>query len=133
MDNSTGTVENINKDHHIQAYVEWTPDHETILVDWADKALCYRWLHSKSHNNYERVRQFIVKSNAWQTFKNSQEVQDIGDAAAALQCSPASPQTTWQSRINNLKRASDVLNDNELMEFAELLDNKFVIGKVDDN
>lgn len=36
-------------------YVEWTSDHETILVDWADKALCYRWLHSKSHNNYSRL------------------------------------------------------------------------------
>jgi hypothetical protein len=37
-----------------QPYVEWKPDHEFILVDWADKALCYRWLHSKSHNTYSR-------------------------------------------------------------------------------
>jgi hypothetical protein len=36
-------------------YVDWTPEHENILVDWADKAVCYRWLHSKSHNNYSRL------------------------------------------------------------------------------
>jgi hypothetical protein len=84
---------------------------------------------SKSKNNYERLRQEILKSRAWQIFKVEQEVHDIADAAAALQCSPASPQSTWQSRVNNLKRASDVLQDKELMEFAELLDNKFIIGK----
>jgi len=88
---------------------------------------------SKSKNNYERLRQEILKSRAWQIFKVEQEVHDIADAAAALQCSPASPQSTWQSRVNNLKRASDVLQDKELMEFAELLDNKFIIGSPNDN
>ena len=88
---------------------------------------------SKSKNNYERLRQEILKSRAWQIFKVEQEVHDIADAAAALQCSPASPQSTWQSRVNNLKRASDVLKDKELMEFAELLDNKFIIGSPNDN
>jgi hypothetical protein len=88
---------------------------------------------SKSKNNYERVRQEILKSRAWQTFKVEQDVYDIADAAAALQCSPASPHSTWQSRINGLKRASDVLQDKELMEFAELLDNKFITGRPNDN
>jgi len=88
---------------------------------------------SKSKNNYERLRQEILKSRAWQIFKVEQEVHDIADAAAALQCSPASPQSTWQSRVNSLKRASDVLKDKELMEFAELLDNKFINGSPNDN
>ena len=35
-------------------HVEWTPDHEGILVEWADKAMCYRWLHSKAHQQYAR-------------------------------------------------------------------------------
>lgn len=35
--------------------IEWTTEHENILVDWADKAICYRWLHSKSYNNYSRL------------------------------------------------------------------------------
>jgi hypothetical protein len=40
--------------------VEWTPEHEGILIEWADKAMCYRWLHSKSYNLYARL-------NAWYT------------------------------------------------------------------
>ena len=29
--------------------VDWTSDHEDILVEWADKAMCFRWLHSRAH------------------------------------------------------------------------------------
>ena len=40
--------------------VKWTPEHEKILVEWADKAMCYRWLHSKANSMYSRL-------NAWYT------------------------------------------------------------------
>jgi hypothetical protein len=40
--------------------VEWKSEHEVILVEWADKAMCYRWLHGKSHQAYS-------KTNAWYT------------------------------------------------------------------
>ena len=30
----------------------WSPEHEIILIEWADKAMCYRWLHSKSNAMY---------------------------------------------------------------------------------
>lgn len=30
----------------------WTQEHEEILIEWADKAMCYRWLHSKSNALY---------------------------------------------------------------------------------
>lgn len=39
---------------------EWTFEHEQILIEWADKAMCYRWLHSKSHAMYSYL-------NAWYT------------------------------------------------------------------
>lgn len=39
---------------------EWTIEHEKILIEWADKAMCYRWLHSKSNALYSRL-------NAWYT------------------------------------------------------------------
>jgi len=39
---------------------KWSPEHETILVDFADKAMCYRWLHSRAHAMYSRL-------NAWYT------------------------------------------------------------------
>jgi len=35
--------------------VEWTEDHEKILVEWADKAMCYRWLHTKAHAQYNKA------------------------------------------------------------------------------
>jgi hypothetical protein len=34
---------------------EWTTDHEDILVEWADKAMCYRWLHSRTHAMYSKL------------------------------------------------------------------------------
>jgi hypothetical protein len=40
--------------------IEWTPEHEEILIEWADKAMCYRWLHSKSNTMYSTL-------NAWYT------------------------------------------------------------------
>ena len=39
---------------------EWTVEHEHILAEWADKAMCYRWLHSKSNSLYSSL-------NAWYT------------------------------------------------------------------
>jgi len=40
--------------------VEWTVEHEQILIEWADKAMCYRWLHSRSNMLYSTL-------NAWYT------------------------------------------------------------------
>ena len=39
---------------------EWTVEHEHILAEWADKAMCYRWLHAKSNSLYSNL-------NAWYT------------------------------------------------------------------
>lgn len=40
--------------------VEWSVDHENILVEWADKAMCYRWLHGKANSSFS-------KKNTWYT------------------------------------------------------------------
>ena len=40
--------------------MEWTSEHEEILIDWADKAMCFRWLHAKSNQIYSCM-------NAWFT------------------------------------------------------------------
>ena len=40
--------------------IKWTKDHEGILVDWADKAMCYRWLHAKANQKFKKL-------NAWFT------------------------------------------------------------------
>lgn len=39
---------------------EWTVEHEHILAEWADKAMCYRWLHTRSNALYSSL-------NAWYT------------------------------------------------------------------
>jgi hypothetical protein len=50
-------VEEVELNH---TTVEWTPEHENILIEWADKAMCYRWLHSKANVMYSSL-------NAWYT------------------------------------------------------------------
>ena len=40
--------------------IEWSPDHENILIEWADKAMCYRWLHSKSNAMYNSLNAFYT-------------------------------------------------------------------------
>ena len=36
--------------------VPWEDHHETIFVEWADKAACYKWMHNKSYLKYHRKR-----------------------------------------------------------------------------
>ena len=40
--------------------IDWTPDHETILVEWADKAMCYRWLHTRANAMYNTLNAFYT-------------------------------------------------------------------------
>ncbi len=51
---------NINNDTFKEPSWTWKPEHEKILIEWADKAMCYRWLHAKSHQKYS-------STNAWYT------------------------------------------------------------------
>jgi hypothetical protein len=47
-------VTNINENY------DWSVEHEHILAEWADKAMCYRWLHT-------RANAFFSYLNAWYT------------------------------------------------------------------
>lgn len=40
--------------------IEWTNDHENIFIEWADKALCYKWLHENSHISYSRMNTWFT-------------------------------------------------------------------------
>ena len=44
----------------VEEKIEWTIEHEKILAEWADKAMCYKWLHSRANSMYSRL-------NAWYT------------------------------------------------------------------
>ena len=60
LDNHDDNATENNTENLTYKYVEWKEEHEKILVEWADKAMCYRWLHSKSHQRYSY-------KNAWYT------------------------------------------------------------------
>ena len=44
----------------IETVIDWSIQHEKILIEWADKATCYKWLHEKT------TREF-AKKNRWFT------------------------------------------------------------------
>lgn len=66
MNNSmSNSMNNMNNDDLFSIVpsnlnAEWTLEHERILVEWADKAMCYRWLHSRSNIMYSSL-------NTWYT------------------------------------------------------------------
>ena len=33
----------------------WQEEHENILADWADKAMCFRWLHNRSNQKFNKL------------------------------------------------------------------------------
>lgn len=43
-----------------QYVVEWTVHHEKILIDWADKASCYKWLHEKANREFSRKSRWFT-------------------------------------------------------------------------
>jgi hypothetical protein len=61
--NNLGANSNLNSnvqpnaviDSNTDITVEWTSDHEDILVEWGDKAMCFRWLHSRAHVLYSKL------------------------------------------------------------------------------
>lgn len=40
--------------------IKWTNQHEKILAEWADKAMCYRWMHSRSENKYSYLSKLFT-------------------------------------------------------------------------
>jgi len=40
--------------------IEWTPQHEKILIDWADKAICYKWMHDKTTREFARKNRWFT-------------------------------------------------------------------------
>lgn len=52
---SVGNKKEVNKKPTV-----WTKEHENILIDWGDKAICYRWLHAKSHNKLSKINAYFT-------------------------------------------------------------------------
>ena len=58
--NINKTTEEVTEEQLVNYNAEWSDEHEMILVEWADKAMCFRWLHSKA-----RIKYYI--KNIWFT------------------------------------------------------------------
>ncbi len=50
------TLEILEENNNQEETKKWQEYHENILIDWGDKALCYRWLHSKACSKYIFLR-----------------------------------------------------------------------------
>lgn len=72
---------------------------------------------SAATNQLERVRQMVQKSSAWREWRAGNEV-DLVMVGQALQSSAGSPPEIWDGRIHEVIRAADVLEDEELRQFA---------------
>ena len=113
--------------HHTNQYARrltldgnrWVETYISILERVYSKAPVQA---SKNTNMHERKRHEIKNSQVWVLFKESPANIGIEDFASVLQCSAASSQTTWASRVHDVKRAADVLQDQELMQFAQLVE-----------
>ena len=120
--------------HHTNQYARrltldgnrWVETYISILERVYSKAPVQA---SKNTNMHERKRHEIKNSQVWVLFKESPADIGIEDFASVLQCSAASSQTTWASRVHDVKRAADVLQDQELMQFAQLVELRVLEGE----
>lgn len=53
MERNVNEIENDSLSYNMDML--WSDEHEKILVEWADKAMCYRWLHTKEHRYYAKA------------------------------------------------------------------------------
>jgi len=58
LNNNSNDILNIDKSNNSND-VNWRPEHDKILIDWADKAMCYKWLHNKCETKYYRLKAFF--------------------------------------------------------------------------
>ena len=105
--------------------IKWVEAYKEILERVYSKQVVAA---SSNTNMYERTRQSIKESSSWKAFKNDPTSLDIADLAALLRCSATSPQETWRSRVLDLKRAAEILDDKDLMDFAKTVELKAIKG-----
>jgi len=120
--------------HHTNQYarrltldgVRWVETYLPILEKVYQKSPVQA---SKATNMHERKRHEIKSSDVWQMYKTDPNSLTIVDFASVLQCSAESSPVTWASRVHDVKRAADVLQDGELMSFAQLVAIKVLNGE----
>lgn len=59
-DNNNNEVKTDMENFIVKTHTKWTDQHEKILAEWADKAMCYRWMHSRSENKYSYLSKLFT-------------------------------------------------------------------------
>ena len=94
--------------------IDWTPDHENILIEWADKAMCYRWLHAKSHSHYS-------KANAWFTIPVIIMSTLTGTANFAQERIPQESQATYSIIVGSINILAGIITTiQQFLKISEL-------------
>jgi len=52
MNTTINSKKNLEEENKKKEAARWTPEQEGLLAEWAEKAACYRWLHTKSEKQY---------------------------------------------------------------------------------
>ena len=86
LDKEKTIEDNDEKKEKKEPKVEWSPDNEKILVEWCDIAKCYKWLHTRAHQDYS-------KKHAWFTIPAIIMSTISGTASFAQGSLPVSMQT----------------------------------------
>jgi hypothetical protein len=71
-------------------------------------------------NVHEKRRKSLHESKAWSAW-NKDSSLDIFKLSEALTCSPGSPVAIWKSRVEEISRAGNVLQDKDLIRFADAI------------
>lgn len=108
------------------AGVCWVEDYKELLENLYSKSNVEA---SLATNVYERARHEIKTSSVWQQFLLSPSSIVLVEVAPVLKCSAASPRSVWSGRINELRRAADVLKDADLHAFANAVEAKVTNGR----
>ena len=58
--NQHDTLASVYDLKHQALPINWSQQHENILIDWADKATCYKWLHEKTHREFSRKNRWFT-------------------------------------------------------------------------
>jgi hypothetical protein len=103
--------------------IKWVESYKMILEKNYSKAIVQA---SKTTNQHERKRHELKKSDAWAKFIVNPSLVEMSDAAAALQCSAASPISVWAGRVNDLRRTGDLLTDESILNFADFIEAQFI-------
>jgi hypothetical protein len=102
MADNLSETDGIINEERAAPVIEWTPEHEGILIEWADKAMCYRWLHTKSNNLYSKL-------NAWYTIPVIIISTITGTANFAQERVPAAYQNYFSMLVGTFSIAAGII------------------------